>query len=341
MAGASNYPLRVPTWVLFYQGVNITADISPMVLTVTYTDTLTDSAGSLEIDLEDHQKVWQGPWYPQQGDRVSLLLGYASQELLPCGDFEVDELELTGPPDHLSLRCLAAWITPAMRTRNSIGYENQTLLQIARTIASKYSLNLISASADTGPRFARVTQNSETDLEFLARLAQVHGYNFTVRGTQLIFYAMAALENSPPVVTLSRSDILTFAFLNKTHRTYKAAQVAYQFPANKQLVQQSAVSATIQTPADTRKLTLRCENGQQALLKAESALHAMNKTRITVVLSAPGMIELSAGNLFATTGFGALDGNYLIETARHRLSRDGGFTTEVTARQVDPGPASA
>jgi hypothetical protein len=48
----------------------------------------------------------------------------------------------------------------------------------------------------------------------------------------------------------------------------------------------------------------------------------------------PGAPSLSAGNVFAIGGFGAMDGNYLIETVRHRLTRERGYTSEVSARQV-------
>src|ERR1700685_1827279 len=137
MSGASFFAVRSPSWILTYLGVNITGDISSMVLSIVYTDALQGESGSLEVEIEDHDKRWQGPWYPTEGDAVNLLIGYAGEALLPCGDFQVDELGVgwisSGPPDVFHLRCLAAYITPAMRTPNSAGYENQTLLQIAGT----------------------------------------------------------------------------------------------------------------------------------------------------------------------------------------------------------------
>ena len=142
-----------------------------MILSITYTDRLGAASGDLEIVLQDSSKVWQGPWYPQEGDLVNLTIGYRGETLLPCGSFQVDELALTGPPDTFHIRGLATYITPAMRTITSAGYEGQTLTQIATTIASKYSLSMVSAAADINPVFQRVTQQQETDLGFLRRLA--------------------------------------------------------------------------------------------------------------------------------------------------------------------------
>jgi uncharacterized protein len=145
---------------------------------------------------------------PTEGDLANLMIGYAGEDLLPCGDFQVDDISLSGPPDVFHLRCLAAYITPAMRTRRSIGYENQTLTQIASTIAAKYGLTMITASGPPDLIFARVTQRQETDLAFLRRLARAHNYDFTIRGKQLVFYSQPSLETDEPVATIARTDLM-------------------------------------------------------------------------------------------------------------------------------------
>ena len=88
--------------------------------------------------IEDHDQRWQSSWYPTLGDELTLALGYRKRGPAPVWSFQVDQLELAGPPDTFTMRCLAAFITPAMRTRNSVGYEGQTLLGIGATIAEKY-----------------------------------------------------------------------------------------------------------------------------------------------------------------------------------------------------------
>jgi uncharacterized protein len=335
MASAIAFPVSAPQWVLTYQGVNITADISQMVTSITYLDCLSGASGSLEVDLEDHEKRWQGPWQPTEGDQVNLMMGYTGKALLPCGDFQIDELCLSGPPDVLQMRCLAAYITPAMRTANSAGYENQSLTQIAATIASKHELSVIGAGDSDDVTFARITQRQETDLEFLQRLANNHNYEFTIRGKQLVFYPRQSLESSPAIATVYRDDLVRFEFRLKTHRVYKAAQVAYQLPETKQLVFQRVVASPDPPTGDTKKLVVRCENGQQATLKAMSALHATNMVRTSATCTAVGSTVYAAGNAITMSGFGFNDGKYLIEAARHRLERATGYTTELTMRRID------
>jgi len=337
MAATASYPVRSPQWILNYAGVNITTDVSQMVLAITYVDRLDGASGELEVELEDSTKRWQGPWYPALGDIVSLQIGYSGETLLDCGEFQVDELELDGPPDVMRLRCLAAYITPAMRTANTVAYENMGIVEIAALIAAKYGLVMVTASSESESDvvFARVTQRRQTDLEFLKRLAREHNFDFTVRGGQLVFYARPVLESVPAVVTIMRSDVVRFSFRNRARRIYNGAEFSYFDPDTKQLITQS-VSADPPSPTgDTLKIVARCENAQQALVKAEAALRLHNMVFVDASIEGPGTTVLVAGNNVQLSGWGALDGTYLIETAQHHLARATGYSTSIAARRIN------
>jgi phage protein D len=336
MAASLSYIVPSPQWILNYSGVDITADISAMVLAIRYVDRLEGASGELEIELEDSQKRWQGPWYPALGDTISLQIGYRGNALLDCGQFQIDELELDGPPDVMRLRCLAAYITPAMRTVNTVAYENMSILEIAAQIAMKYGLTMVVASSESANDllFERVTQRRQTDLEFLKRLALEHNFDFTVRASQLIFYERAALESVAAVAAITRSDTVRFSFRNRARRIYEGAQFSYFDPDTKELISQSASVDTSSPTGDTLKIVARCENAQQARVKAEALLHLHNMVFIDASLDGPGNVVLVAGNNVQLSGWGALDGTYLIETARHHLGRANGYSTSIAARRV-------
>lgn len=336
MAASASYIVRSPQWILTYLGVNITADISPMVVAIRYVDRLDGASGELELELEDSEKLWQGPWYPALGDTLSLQVGYSDGALLDCGEFQIDELELDGPPDVMRLRCLAAFITPAMRTANTVAYENMSILEIAAQIASKYALTMVVASSESANDllFERVTQRRQTDLEFLKRLAREHNFDFSVRAGQLIFYERAALESVSPVVTITRSDTTRFAFRNRTRRIYEGAEFSYFDPGSKELISRSVAAEGPSPTGDTLKIVARCENASQARVKAEALLHLHNMVFVDASIEGPGNTELVAGNNVQLSGWGALDGTYLIETARHHLGRAKGYSTSIAARRV-------
>ncbi len=336
MAASASYIVRSPQWILSYLGVNITADVSQMVLAIRYVDRLDGASGELEVELEDSAKQWQGPWYPALGDVVSLQIGYNGEALLDCGEFQIDELELDGPPDVMKLRCLAAYITSPMRTANTVAYENIGIVEIAGLIAAKYGLVMVTASSESESdvTFARVTQRRQTDLEFLKRLAREHNFDFTVRAGQLIFYSRPVLESVPAVTTIMRSDTVRFSFRNRARRIYDGAEFSYFDPDIKQLITQSVFADPPVPTGDTLKIVARCENAQQALVKAEALLHLHNMVFVDASLEGPGNTVLVAGNNVQLSGWGALDGTYLIETAQHRLARSTGYSTTIAARRV-------
>jgi len=307
-----------------------------MVLAIRYVDRLDGASGELEVELEDSEKLWQGPWYPALGDIVSLQIGYSGEALLECGDFQIDELELEGPPDVMRLRCLAAYITPAMRTANTVAYENMGILEIAAQIAAKYRLAMVVASSESESdlMFARITQRRQTDLEFLKRLAREHNFDFTVRAGQLIFYERPALESVPAVAVITRSDTMRSSFRNRTRRIYDGAEFSYFDPDTKQLITQMVSADSSSPTGDTLKIVARCENSEQAQVKAEAALHLHNMVFVDASIEGPGTTVLVVGNNVLLSGWGALDGTYPIETALHHLARAKGYSTSIGARRI-------
>src|SRR5690348_9049306 len=238
------------------------------------------------------------------------------------------------------MKCVAAGITLSLRTPQSAAYESQTLLQVAQTVATRHQMTVTGLPQSINVSFARMTQNQETDLHFLRRLALAHDYDFAIRGSRLVFYSRTALEQTAPVLTLTRGisgtgfqPVKSFEFHLRTQSTYKSSSVAYQDPATKQLIAASAQDSTVPT-GDDLHIVMRCENPQQAQLKARSALHDANMAQVTGRIELEGTTLLVAGVNVAIQGFGNFDGRYHVESSKHVLSRSSGYTTEVEIRQL-------
>ena len=333
-AGILSSSVRHPIWVLTYAGKDITVDVSNMAVEVTYSDKEEHLSDELEVVFEDRDRRWQGPWFPTRGALVGGLVGYEGVgSLLDCGIFQVDELELKGPPDSFHLKCIAAGITPSIRTPRSAAYENQTLLQVAQTIAARQGMTVTGLPQSLNVSWARISQRHETDLHFLHRLAIAHNYDFSIRGTQLVFYARTPLEAQAPVAIVARTLTKTFEFKTRTQQIYRSASVAYHNPATKTLIAVQEQDSSSPTGDDLHIVT-RCETPQQASLKAMGALHDQNKDQVTGRIETEGSVLLVAGVNVTVQGFGSFDGNYHIESSRHRLERGSGYTTEIEARKL-------
>lgn len=320
-------PVRQPVWIIEYEKKDISATIAPYVLQVTYTDNLAGDSDELEINIEDRDHRWKNAWTPGKGDKISLKIGYLGEKFLPCGDFQVDEIEYNGPPDTVSIRCLAAGVNQSLRTKNSRAFEGMPLKKIAQDIAAAHGLTLTGSVPEI--RIERITQNQEKDLSFLKRLAEAYGYVFSVRGTQLIWHELVQLDQAGAVVTIQRTGLAgSYILRTKTSQVYRGCQVSYHDPVKKKLITHTFPAAGI-TTGDVLKLTERCENKAQAEAKAKAALRNSNGRQVEGNLPLQGDQRLVAGVNVTLSGWGVLDGGYQVLKSRHIMERGAGYRTEI------------
>lgn len=98
-----------------------------------------------------------------------------------------------------------------MRTRSNRGFENTTLLAIAK----KHTLRLEGTIEPL--KLDRVTQYNETDLAFMTRLAREYGYIVKVTHEALVFSHCVTLRDT-------------------INRIYKQTKVKYQDTKTKKMV---------------------------------------------------------------------------------------------------------
>ena len=315
--------MLIPIFELFYDKKNITNDVSPYVTSIEYTDVEHGESDELTISFEDSEKLWQGAWIPSKGDCLRAYIGYEAEKLLNCGVFEIDELEYATPPDVVTVKGLATGIKIPLRQKNSVGYENKTLKQIAKEIADKHELSLVGEIADI--RVDRITQNQERDLTFLTKLAEQYGYIFKIAENNLVFYDVSKLKGAKSTQIFYKTDLSHINLREKTSQKYKAVQVSYFDPKKKKTIKASARNESVQK-GDTLKITARCSDRKQAIIKAKAALSTAD-TKIEGSIELPGNPYLIAGLNIEIKGIGHFSGKYHIKQARHVIDRASGYKT--------------
>ena len=330
--------LLIPRWTLTYDGLDITADLLPLWTSITYSDALEGESDEIEVKFENSHHLWSGPWYPTKGAKLGLTIGYAGQPMLPCGSFEIDEIGLSGPPDVASIKALAAGITDDLRTDRSAGYENGTLSTLANDVATRHGFKVV-GEIDPSLTLGRITQNAERDLSFLKRVAADYGYVFSVRDKDLIFHQMEVLKQAQPATSLDRTQMIRYSLKDKTRAVYKDVVVSHFDPATKETHQYhiAAKSGANEktTSGDTLQINTRCENPEQAKIKAEAALAEANGNQFEGSVTVVGTPTLVAGNRITLTGMGRMNGDYLIKSSRHSLDRSGGYITDIEIKMGD------
>lgn len=221
-------------WLVQYEGQDVSDDISRTVLSIEYTDHLAGKSDELTLTVADREGRWREGWWPSSGDRLFVRFGYEGGSLLDAGEFSIDEIELSGPPDSVSIRALATPMTGKLRDVVNRPYELTTLREVVVQLAAELELELVGDVEDIP--ILRVTQ-AESSLAFLRRLAEKYGYAFSVRPPRLVFYPIVQLELASSALTLDRSNISGdgsgYRLKAGVQGTYVACEVRWFDPSTK------------------------------------------------------------------------------------------------------------
>lgn len=328
-----------PAWSLTYGGVNVTGNLVNLAEHVYYSEAISGKASVLEIQLSDVSGAFQNN-LPKFGTAVSLGIGYAGSTLISCGDFEIDEWEFTSPPDKFILRAIQAGITRAVRTVKSFAWENQSLVSIASTIAGRYGMTVVADAVQPDVIYARLTQRLESDLAFLHRIANLHNYDFNIRGNTLVFYSRPALDAAAPQKNaqyIYKTDSTRVRIMRQQvgDMVYAAAGMTYFDPLSKALLSALATDPTAES-ADVLKLVQRMENQQQATLRAQSHLYTSNMEQMKAEITMPGTMLYRAGQTVyldpATFGPALSQIKFIVAEGKHKLSSKEGYLTTLSLR---------
>ncbi|MDJ6853221.1 contractile injection system protein, VgrG/Pvc8 family [Salmonella enterica] len=339
MAAMNTLPVPEPVFVLRYNLKDITHDITAYATSITFTDKLSGESDELEVELEDSEQRWRDAWYPGMGDTLALQLGFQGMPLTDCGGFSIDEIELSGPPDSVSIRGRSAPVTRAMRTKSNRGFENTTLAAIAGRIARKHKLKL---EGQIEPlTLERITQYGESDLAFLKRLANDYGYMVKVTPQKLIFSHLGKLRDAPVIRTITPQEVSRWTLRDTLHEVYKGVKNKHQNSQTRTLVtfnadnttttrtEKKSSSSGMSTSSDIINTSDRAQNAEEDSAKGKAKLDSKNEYKHAGTLSLEGDLSLRAGGSVTLSGFGKSDGKWLIISARHSLARSSGLTTDI------------
>lgn len=323
-----------------YEGVNISQDIAPFFISLTYSDHGTGLADDLQITLSDREGKWKDPWMPEDGDKInaSIVLhnwySEGSKHVFKCGTFSVDTLGFTGPPDFLDIKAIS--LSPASRLKNedkTKSWEKVTLSQISSSITSAAGMKLMFETDDV--YYDRIDQTEESDIAFLSRLARNEGISIKVTNDTIVIFDDRKYESIEPVRTLTRgeSDIKSYSFDRSTvDVAYSSCEVSY-FDDNTK----TKITGTFRDPnvknGPVLKINERVSSIAEATRKARSRLRQKNKEAQKATFVVMGDIALVQGVTVMIKGFGKFDAKYFVETATQTVGRSG-YQTSIELRKV-------
>jgi phage protein D len=322
---------------LFYDGVDISRDIAPFLISFSYTDNSSDKSDDISVTLEDREGNWRGPWFPEKGAtlRADIVThnwtGPDKSETLPCGAFEIDDIDCSGPPTQVQIKAVSTAASKSMRQeKKTRGWENVKLSMIAGDIAKANGLKLFWDS-QTDPLFERREQVDTSDLEFLKELCGTYGTALKVSDEQIICYNEEEYEAKDSVASLQFGDdrIKSYRFRKKTRGTHKSVKVKYHNALKCEDEDLSVESGDGKGLGESAVTNQRAESLTDAEAIAQNKLHAANKKETTGSISMIGDMRFVAGVNIQVSGWGKFDGKYFVERVTHNINKGSGYETSV------------
>lgn len=321
-----------------YMGVKITQDIAPYLKSFTFNDN-EGKSDDIQIDLEDRDRKWQGPWLPKKGDKISAsikLLNWHKEgetATLNCGTFFVDDVGFKGPPDTVSIKALSVPFTKGGKdTKKTRAWENATLRNILSEVAASAGLTLLYDAPEF--TYDRVEQDKKTDLAFAKDMSKREGLSTKVTKEQLIVYDELNYEKKTSVRTITRGedDVKSYDFKESAaEEQYAKVEISYFDGKKKKLIKYVyKVPGVKEGP--TLKINKRASSLDEAKRWAQKEARNKNKVSKSGKITLRGHEKMVQGVTVKIANFGAFDGKYFIETSSHSVT--GGYSTNISLREV-------
>lgn len=217
-----------------YDGRDISEDIAPYLKSFDFNDVMDGEADDISITLEDMAELWESDWLPEKGATLKaaiILSDWQGEEEkeLDIGRFEIDEIELSGPPHEVKIKGVSIPENNSLRgVERSRSWEKVLLSKICNDIAWEAGMELF-YDVENDPTLDRAEQTEESDLEFLQRLCRDNGYALKISDNQVIVFDTVTYEAREPVATIKRegSFLIDYSITSKTREVYKACHVKY------------------------------------------------------------------------------------------------------------------
>lgn len=329
--------------ILSYNGRNISTAIADYVTNFSFTDNSGSQADDLSVTLEDRKSLWKNSWYPSKGANLEASIRCenwfaptASPIVLPCGKFELDEIEMSaGAGDTVTLKAVSSMVMNSIRReKKTRAWENILISSVAGDIAAEHNLKLQFEGNDA--TYTRIDQREESDLKLLQRLATDNGNSLKLADRRIIIYSGSEYDKHPVSYTFTRgqSDIGSVRLKSKISEIYRACTVKYHDPKDKQLKSYTFTPPNPPPSGEILQINQSVESIAQAMKLAKSKLRSKNKHETTGSISMMGDPRLAATMNIALAGFGNFSGKYFIDQATHAFVRTSGYTTSLNVRQV-------
>lgn len=365
-------------------GKNVSGDLAPYLKSLTFEDKTSNEVDEITITIDDRDELFCDAWMPMIGDSLEVSIkcydwdDSDDEQTLYCGSFEIDLVTESGPPSTVEIKAVSLFNSDIRRTINSRKWQKTSLKSICEDIAKRHGLKykFVSESIiengktiavdDDTVEITETSQNDQSDLDFVVKLADDNGYVVKLDDEYLTLCSQTYLETQKPLLTISKYEISGRSSGRQGFNLYKEAVARYFCPKSKKGISKkvshseiinnpewlkehtkprSSKAKKVQT-IPTKPVSFFAKNGgsrtliirqkfnsiQEAERIAKAQLAKKNSGEWKISGSVMGNPFLMSGICIEIVDYGQFDGVYYVETTTH--SRSNGYKTSFVAHKA-------
>lgn len=283
------------------------------------------------------------------GMKISVMiirrnwLGDGKDDVLDCGEFELDGLEASAPPSTVTIKATALpYRLNVRQTEKTKAWESYTLHGIAEEIANQSGIAFMDISVRSPKFIERVEQKDETDAAFLKRICDKYGVSLKFSTNIMILYDAGSIATDTVIFDGNSVESTRYKLsAGKARTEYQSCRVSYTSPKTGAVISGTAYidGYDPEDPANTQlEIKANCATNADAQEYAEVRLRLANKYAKTVTLTVPGAIYVVAGGKAQIKNYGSWSGMYTVLSVEHSVD-DGGFTSNITlSKDIETEP---
>ena len=307
-----------PAFVLEADGADITATIKKYLKSLTLTDEAGMSSDSLALTLAD-----EGIALPPTGAELKLWLGYQGATRY-MGLFVVDEVVVSGPPEVMTIKALAAPFKKsssyaALQDQKIRSWEPCTVDTLVRTIAREHGLIAAVSTSLADVTLEHIDQTNESDMNLLTRIARSMDAIAKAGGGRLVFVPQGdnttATGKSLTNVSLSRADLLAWRASISDRGNYGAVVASWR---DKGAAEDKEVTVGEGTPVYRLRHTYPSEDAATRAAKGRYKAFTRGTSKLSLTL--PGRTDIVAESPLQVSGVRpGVDGEWSVTRVTHTL----------------------
>jgi phage protein D len=304
-------------------------------LSISITDNEDRKSDSCELELDNRDYIPS----PGKGSMLQVWLGYAETGVFDMGMYQVESWTKKGMPKTLTVSAKAAGLTTGIKAPKSRSYHQKSVSDIVQYIAGRNGLQAIVNGDVGGLMPGHLDQSSESDLNFLTRLAGRVGGKFKVANNTIIFNkggsGMLPSGGAAPSFTLTPIGLIDWSCTGSARGEYGSVSVPWQ---NTQTGEREWVDEGEGTPKLRARKLFKTKDEAQAHAKATKGELARGNKKFNAEF--PGDGQYFAGAQVEAVDFDPdVDDSYSIKAATHKLD-SGGFVTSIDCELAGDGDAN-